>query len=101
MIGTGPNRFELIDARRDAHADEILIVCFPGHRLLRVPDIHGYHPGFTPPPLLLTFADRLEELDLDAEIIGTTHTELSRVTELRDMVARAREGPGQTGGGER
>jgi glyoxylase-like metal-dependent hydrolase (beta-lactamase superfamily II) len=66
-----------------------------------VEDIYGYYPGFTPPPLLLSFADRFEELDLDVEIIATAHTELSSVAELRDMIARARERSGQAGGGDR
>ncbi len=101
MIGAGPNRFELIDAGPNPHAEEILIAHFPEHKLLWVPDIYGYYPGFTPPPLLLSFADRFEELDLDVEIIATAHTELSSVAELRDMIARARERSGQAGGGDR
>jgi glyoxylase-like metal-dependent hydrolase (beta-lactamase superfamily II) len=101
MVGTGPNRFELIDAGPNPHADEILIAYFPEHKLLWVPDIYGYLPGFTPPPLLLSFADRLEALDLDLETIATAHTELSSVAELRDMVARARASAGQPGGSDR
>ena len=65
-------------------ADEILIASFQEHRLLQVPDIYGYLPGFTPPPLLLSFADRLDALGLDVETIATPHAELSSVSELRD-----------------
>jgi glyoxylase-like metal-dependent hydrolase (beta-lactamase superfamily II) len=100
-VGTGVNRFELIDAGPNPHADAILIVYFPEHKLFWVPDIYGYYPGFTPPPLLLSFAERFEELDLDVEIIATAHTELSSVTEFRDMVRRVRAGLAQPGGSDR
>lgn len=97
MVGSGPNRFELIDVGPNPHADEILVAYFPEHRLLWVPDIYGYLPGFTPPPLLLSFADRLEELGLDVETIATAHTELSTIAEFRQMVERVRETAAQRG----
>lgn len=90
-FGTGANRFELIDVGPNPHADEILVVYFPEHRLLYVPDIYGYVPGFTPPPLLLAFAERMEQLALDVETIATAHTELSTIDEFWAMVEQVRE----------
>jgi len=92
MIGSGPNRFELIDAGPNPHAEQILIVYFPERRLLYVPDIYGYYPGYTPPPLLQSFADRLDALNLDIRIVLTAHTEPDSIEGLQRMIRQVREG---------
>lgn len=90
-IGSGRQRIQLIDVGPNPHADEILIAYMPEHKLMWVADIYGYVPGFTPPPLLLSFADKMDELDLDIETILTAHTPPSTIAEYRDYVKRTRE----------
>jgi glyoxylase-like metal-dependent hydrolase (beta-lactamase superfamily II) len=90
MMGSGPNRFELIDVGPNPHSEEILIAYFPEHKLMYVPDIYGYYPGFTPPDLLMSFADRFDELGLDVEQIATAHTELGSIDEFQEMVSEVR-----------
>jgi hypothetical protein len=89
-IGSGPNRFELINVGPNPHADEILIAYFPERRMMYVPDIYGYFPGFTPPPLLLSFAERLDSLNLDVQTVLTAHTDPDTMEGLKRMVQRAR-----------
>jgi glyoxylase-like metal-dependent hydrolase (beta-lactamase superfamily II) len=91
VIGRGANRIELIDVGPNPHADEIFIAYLPGRKLMWVADIYGYVPGFTPPPLLLSFADKMDELDLDIETILTAHTPPSTIAEYRDYVKQTRE----------
>lgn len=92
LIGSGPNRFELIDVGPNPHSVEILVAYFPEHGLMWVADIYGYFPGFTPPQLLVPFADELEELGLDVTTFATAHTDLSDIGEFREMVGQARSG---------
>jgi glyoxylase-like metal-dependent hydrolase (beta-lactamase superfamily II) len=92
MIGSGPNRFELIDAGPNPHAEQILIVYFPERKLLYVPDIYGYYPGFTPPPLLQSFADRLDALNLDIRTVLTAHTDPDSIEGMQRMIRQVRGG---------
>jgi glyoxylase-like metal-dependent hydrolase (beta-lactamase superfamily II) len=91
VIGSGANRIELIDVGPNPHADEILIAYLPERKLMWVADIYGYVPGFTPPPLLLSFADKMDELNLDIETILTAHTPPGTIEEYRDYVRQTRE----------
>ena len=77
---------ELIDVGANPHAEQILVAYFPEHRLMWVPDIYGYLPGYTPPPLLLAFAKRFAELELDVETFATAHTETTTLEEFWEMV---------------
>jgi glyoxylase-like metal-dependent hydrolase (beta-lactamase superfamily II) len=91
VIGSGADRIELIDVGPNPHADEILIAYMPARKLMWVADIYGYVPGFTPPPLLLSFADKMDELNLDIETILTAHTPPGTIEEYRDYVRQTRE----------
>jgi glyoxylase-like metal-dependent hydrolase (beta-lactamase superfamily II) len=91
VVGSGAERIELIDVGPNPHVDEILIAYMPEHKLMWVADIYGYGPGFTPPPLLLSFADKMDELNLDIETILTAHTPPGTIEEYRDYVRQTRE----------
>lgn len=97
-VGSGSNRFELIDVGPNPHAEEILVAYFPERKLLYVADIYGYVPGFTPPPLLLSFAEKLEELGLEVERFVTAHTDPRTWEDYRTMVDAVRA---QAAGGGR
>lgn len=94
VVGTGPNRFELYDVGPNPHAEEILVAYFPEHRMLYVPDVYGYVPGFTPPPLLLSFAEKLEELGLQVDRFATAHTEPETWAAYKAMVDAVRAAGG-------
>ena len=88
--GSGPGAIELYDVGPNPHAREILVVYFPAQKLLYVPDIYGYFPGFTPPNLLVSFADRLAALSLDIQTILPAHAPQSTWVEFQAAVAQAR-----------
>jgi len=83
------------------HADDILIACLPGNRLLRVVDIHGYAPSSRPLPCSGPFADRRLAPELDVETVTTGEAKPPSVTEPTDILARALAGAGQRGGWSR
>lgn len=91
--GSGPGAIELYDVGPNPHAQEILVVYFPAQRLLYVPDIYGYFPGFTPPNLLVSFADRLAALSLDIQTVLPAHAPPSTWAEFQAAVAQARTAP--------
>ena len=88
--GSGPGAIEVYDVGPNPHAQEILVVYFPAQKLLYVPDIYGYFPGFTPPNLLVSFADRLATLGLDIQAILPAHAPQSTWAEFQTAVAQAR-----------
>lgn len=89
-IGSGPNRFTLFEVGPNPHSRTLLVAYFPEHRLMYVPDVYGYLPGYTPPPLLLSFADKLEALGLTVDRFATAHTEPTTFAEYQAMVAAVR-----------
>jgi len=91
-LGSGPNAIELIDVGPNPHAREILVAYLPGPKLLYVPDIYGYMPGFQPPEMLASFADALAPLNLDIETFVTAHTDPTTRAQYDAWVARARAG---------
>ena len=88
--GSGPGAIEVYDVGPNPHAQEILVVYFPAQRLLYVPDIYGYFPGFTPPNLLVSFADKLATLGLDIQNVLPAHAPQSTWAEFQAAVAQAR-----------
>jgi glyoxylase-like metal-dependent hydrolase (beta-lactamase superfamily II) len=93
VYGSGANTIELYDVGPNPHADEILVVYLPAHKLLYVADIYGYMPGFTPPPLLISFAERLDELGLEVATFVTAHTDPTTAEEFQQAVQQVSATP--------
>jgi hypothetical protein len=97
-LGSGPNAIELIDVGPNPHAEEILVAYMPGRKLLWVPDIYGYMPGFQPPEMLVSFAEALDRLGLDIETFVTAHTDPTTRAQYDEGVAQARSAVRPAGG---
>ena len=74
VFGDGPQRVELYDVGPNPHVDEILIAYVPSLKLLFVADIYSFGGTVTPANAqALALADKLDELDLDVEIVVPVH----------------------------
>jgi glyoxylase-like metal-dependent hydrolase (beta-lactamase superfamily II) len=90
VYGQGRNRIELFDIGPNPHSDEILIAYLPEHGLVFLSDVYGHRDGVDDPEVLLPFAERFEDLDLDVTTVLTAHTAPVSIEELQSAIAAAR-----------
>ncbi len=90
VYGHGRNRIELYDVGPNPHAEEILMAYLPEHRLVFLSDVYGHRDGVDTPPVLLSFASALEQLDLDVSTVVTAHTAPVTIKELESAIATVR-----------
>ena len=92
VVGRGAARVELYEVGPNPHVDEILIAYLPSLKLMFVADIYSFTGTVTPAnPWTLSLADRLEELDLDIDIVVPVHGQQTTGENFWEAVRMGRE----------
>lgn len=84
-MASGGQLVELYDIGPNPHADELIIAYFPEHRLLYVTDVFSADWGQVRPAIAETraFAERLQELGLEVDIVVPSHGMPVTIQEFR------------------
>jgi len=92
-IGRGSRKVELINVGPNPHAEEIVVAYIPAIKTLFVADIFSARGEELPPANAnqLSFASKLEELDLDIETFIPVHGRKATAEEFWDSVKRGQE----------
>ncbi len=87
----GERTVELVDVGPSPHADEIMVAYLPQERLVFQADLFGIAWGAPVPPTNPTaahFAQRLQELGLEADRIASVHGRVTTRAELEESLAK-------------
>jgi len=92
-LGSGDVAVELINVGPNPHAEEIVIAYIPAIKAVFVADLFSARGEELPPANAnqLAFADALEKLDLDIEMIIPVHGTRTPIASFWDSVKRGRE----------
>lgn len=90
--GIGP-AVDLIDVGPNPHADELLVIYLPESKTLYVPDVFSVDWGKVRPaiPETFAFADTLEKLGLDVEVVLPGHGPRATRADLERSLSTGRE----------
>jgi hypothetical protein len=88
VIDDADQTLELYDIGPNPHADELLILYFPVHRILYVPDVFSADWGRVRPaiPETVAFAAKVEELGLEFEVLLPSHGEQATRVDLESAL---------------